>query len=128
MRARSDAGRIAAEGGSKIEMAEGSGLSARINYKDVPLMEGLDQYISQMIFPDSIYRNWNSYQHKVTGVTGPSFITLCDPQTSGGLLVAVDPGTAGIFLSIARKAGAEVSSVPFGLMTDKKEKAVEVVE
>ena len=75
--------------GHLIEMAEGSSLSAVINYVDVPLIEGLDQYLKQMIIPDSVYRNWNSYQHKVKGVQGPSFITLCDPQTSGGLLVSV---------------------------------------
>ena len=56
----------------------------------------LDVYISQMIIPDGVYRNWNSYQHKVSGVNGPSFITLCDPQTSGGLLVAVDPDPPGL--------------------------------
>ena len=114
--------------GHLIEMAEGSGLSARINYKDVPLMDGLDKYISEMIFPDSVYRNWNSYQHKVEGVTGPSFITLCDPQTSGGLLVAVAPASAEVFLETVRKAATLASSVPFGAFTDKKAKAVEVVE
>ncbi len=114
--------------GHLIEMAEGSGLTARINYKDVPLIEGLDKYISQLIFPDSVYRNWNSYQDKVKGVNGPSFITLCDPQTSGGLLVALAPESVGDFLNITRNAGSEVSAIPFGLMIDKREKRVEVVE
>jgi selenide,water dikinase len=76
--------------GHLIEMCEGSGLSAEIDYKKIPLLSGVEEYASQFIFPDNTYRNWNAYEKKVTGINGPSFITLCDPQTSGGLLIAVD--------------------------------------
>jgi selenide,water dikinase len=114
--------------GHLIEMAEGSNLSAVVNYKDVPLISGLEHYISQMIFPDSLYRNWNSYEHKVKGVNGPSFIALCDPQTSGGLLVAVDPSAKNDFLKIVRDCGVEISDCPIGKITEKKEFVVEVNE
>ena len=114
--------------GHLIEMAEGSGLSAQINYKDVPLIHGLARYTSQMIFPDSVYRNWNSFQHKVEGVIGPSFITLCDPQTSGGLLAAIAPESVNDFLNATRKAGTVVSPIPFGSMTVLKEKRIHVFE
>jgi selenide,water dikinase len=35
-------------------------------------------------------RNWSSYQHAIKGIGSESFLTLNDPQTSGGLLLAVD--------------------------------------
>lgn len=114
--------------GHLIEMAEGSGLSAVVNYKDVPLIDGLEHYVNQMTVPDSVYRNWNSYQHKVTGVNGPSFITLCDPQTSGGLLVAVDPSIKNDFLKVVRECGVKISDNPIGRITAKKNFVVEVVE
>ncbi len=114
--------------GHLIEMAEGSNLSAVIDYKNVPLIDGINKYADQMIFPDSLYRNWNSYQKKVTGVNGPSFITLCDPQTSGGLLVAVAPAEKDEFIKLVRKAGVLISDAPLGMMTEKREFVVEVVE
>ncbi len=114
--------------GHLIEMAEGSNLSAFINYKNVLLIEGIGKYVDQMIFPDSLYRNWNSYQNKVIGVNGPSFITLCDPQTSGGLLAAVAPSEKNIFLETVRKAGLVISDEPLGMITEKMGFVVEVFE
>ncbi|REJ80438.1 MAG: selenide, water dikinase SelD [Bacteroidetes bacterium] len=77
--------------GHLIEMCDGSGLSAELYYKKVPLLPGLDKFISSFVFPDNTYRNWNAFENKVQGVNGPEFITLCDPQSSGGLLFAVSP-------------------------------------
>jgi selenide,water dikinase len=77
--------------GHLIEMAEGSGLSANIKGLDLPLIEGVDQYINQFIFPDNTYRNWNTYSAKTEGINGMELVKFCDPQTNGGLLVSVDP-------------------------------------
>ncbi|TAH38809.1 MAG: selenide, water dikinase SelD [Bacteroidetes bacterium] len=77
--------------GHLIEICEGSGLSAEVNYKDIPLLPNLEYYMNQFIIPDNTYRNWNAFEKKVSGITGPAFIPLCDPQTSGGLLISVDP-------------------------------------
>jgi selenide,water dikinase len=77
--------------GHLTEMTEGSGCSAILEYKRIPLIPGIETYMQQFIFPDNTYRNWNAYEKKVKGVNGPEFIPFCDPQTSGGLLVAVDP-------------------------------------
>lgn len=77
--------------GHLIEMCEGSGVSARLENIKIPVIEGAAAYATQFIFPDNTYRNWNSYEKKVSGIKGPEFITLCDPQTSGGLLLAVNP-------------------------------------
>jgi selenide,water dikinase len=76
--------------GHLIEMCEGSGLSAELKNLDIPLIEGVQAYIDQFIFPDNTYRNWNAYSAKTKGVKGMELVKLCDPQTSGGLLMAVD--------------------------------------
>jgi len=75
--------------GHLIEMAEGAGLSAELNYSDVSVIDGLQEYISKTIVPDNAYRNWNSFEKKVSGIGAESFFTLCDPQTNGGLIVTV---------------------------------------
>ncbi|MBK7430458.1 MAG: selenide, water dikinase SelD [Bacteroidetes bacterium] len=75
--------------GHLIEMCEASIISATLNYKNLKLLPGVEDYMAKFIFPDNTYRNWNAYEKKVSGVNGPEFIPLCDPQTSGGLLISV---------------------------------------
>lgn len=78
--------------GHLIEMSEGSGLGAEINYDDLPVAEGVREYIAQRIFPDATTRNWSSYGEKVkfeTKKVMEAFTLLPDPQTNGGLLIAV---------------------------------------
>ncbi len=77
--------------GHLIEMCEGANLSAEIHLEKIPLIDGIQDYINQFIFPDNTYRNWNAFSTKTKGVKGMDLVKLCDPQTSGGLLIAVDP-------------------------------------
>ena len=44
-------------------------------------------------------------------------LTLCDPQTSGGLLAAVDARYENDFITVAKKSGFGLKS--FGFMKDK---------
>lgn len=78
--------------GHVLEMAEGSGCSAVIEYAQVPLIQGLQSYISQRISPDATPRNWNAYSSKVKFEKGvnvmEAFTVLPDPQTNGGLLIS----------------------------------------
>ncbi|AMQ58130.1 selenide, water dikinase SelD [Algoriphagus sanaruensis] len=76
--------------GHLIEMAEGAHLTAEIILSQLPLIEGIQEYINQFIFPDNTYRNWNAFNTKVRGITGMDLVKFCDPQTSGGLLIAVN--------------------------------------
>ncbi|MGK2863999.1 MAG: AIR synthase-related protein [Chitinophagaceae bacterium] len=84
--------------GHLTEMAEGSGLSAVIpDMKAIPFINNeLDFYINNQCVPGGTQRNWDSYGHKI--FIDPSFkektdivsSVLADPQTSGGLLIAVN--------------------------------------
>jgi selenide,water dikinase len=76
--------------GHTLEMAKGSNLSVKLLYPQIPLMPNLSYYLQKMIYPDNTMRNWSSYQHAIKGIGAESFLTLNDPQTSGGLLIAVD--------------------------------------
>lgn len=75
--------------GHLIEMAEGANLSVQLEISSLPLIEGIEEYISQFIFPDNTYRNWNAFNSRVSGVKGMELVKLCDPQTNGGLLISV---------------------------------------
>jgi selenide,water dikinase len=80
--------------GHLIEMAEGSGLSAMLNFSAVPMIsDRLMDYVGMGSVPGGTNRNWDSYGHKVDFADKSSMAIqkniLADPQTSGGLLVAV---------------------------------------
>jgi selenide,water dikinase len=75
-------------------MSEGSGLTANIDYGLIPKLQIAIDYAKQGIVPDATYRNWNAYSEKVNIAASvdamEAFTLLPDPQTNGGLLVAVD--------------------------------------
>lgn len=83
--------------GHLSEMCEGSGLSAEIEFAKVPVISSLDYYLDQQCFPGGTQRNWNSYGHKIGPLTDKQRFILADPQTSGGLLVAVTEEAADDF-------------------------------
>jgi selenide, water dikinase len=110
--------------GHLIEMCEGSGLSAEINYHDIPKINNIDHYIELKTFPGGTFRNFDSYGDKVSPMNEEVKCLLCDPQTSGGLLIAVTPEGKDEFFKVAKDYG--LSPKPFGKMTDKGELAVNI--
>ncbi|HEX6226326.1 MAG TPA: selenide, water dikinase SelD [Chryseolinea sp.] len=75
--------------GHLIEMCEGSGLAAVVETVKVPVIASLHDYIRQGCIPGGTQRNWSSYGQKVSAISNDQRAVLADPQTSGGLLVAV---------------------------------------
>jgi len=111
--------------GHLIEMCEGSSLSAEIYSERVPKIENIDYYIERKTFPGGTFRNFDSYGHKVSPMTDEQKHLFCDPQTSGGLLVAVTTEGRASFLEIADRYGLKPES--FGRMKRKDEFVVEVL-
>ncbi|ADB39022.1 selenide, water dikinase SelD [Spirosoma linguale] len=110
--------------GHLTEMAEGSGLSAVVSFADVPKLALLPEYLAQKSFPGGTVRNWDSYGHKISDVTELEKYTLADPQTSGGLLIAVEPESSIEFERVARENGFDLQS--FGELVEQREKVVYV--
>ncbi len=100
--------------GHLTEMCEGSGVSATLNSTKVPRLPNTNHYISEDCAPGGTDRNFESYGHHISPVTDDQRALLCDPQTSGGLLVAVDPGEIDAF----HEATSELSLEPFGQLTN----------
>jgi len=81
--------------GHLTEMCQGSGLSAEIRLGDVPILPEVFGYLSAKSTPGGTKRNWDSYGmgvHIDEALNREECIgLLADPQTSGGLLIAVNP-------------------------------------
>lgn len=116
--------------GHLIEMADGSGLSAEINYNKIAVINGAREFINQRVFPDATTRNWNSYYEKVRFEKGmnvmEAFTLLPDPQTNGGLLFTVKEGFKAEIVSLLEKFGLKNFTEPIGRFISKGEKSVEV--
>jgi selenide,water dikinase len=117
--------------GHLVEMAEGSGLSAELNYSRLCITQNVREYLSKRIIPDATYRNWNSYSNKISFEKGvnvlEAFSILPDPQTNGGLLIAVDPGSVDEVKDLFLQNGLEKFAEPVGKFVAKDEKIIHVL-
>ncbi|MGP0174702.1 selenide, water dikinase SelD [Pseudomonas sp. NCHU5208] len=110
--------------GHLVEMADGSGLSARIEFARVPRLAGVEHYLEQGCIPGGTLRNFDSYGERIAPLPELVKLLLCDPQTSGGLLIAVAPEGEAEFLATATELGLELS--PIGELVERQRHAVEV--
>lgn len=88
-------------------------------------MQGVKDLTAKFVYADNTMRNWKSYEGKVQGIGSESLLTLCDPQTSGGLLVAVAGNKKEVFEDLCRQTG--VNAILFGKMQSKGTKAINIV-
>jgi len=111
--------------GHLAEMCEGSGLSALITFDKVPVISSLPHYLLQGCFPGGTQRNWNSYGHKVSALSDEQRYVLADPQTSGGLLVAVAAEEAAAFEKLLEEEGLPPAHCrSFGTLVPRDSKAL----
>ncbi|MBK9272396.1 MAG: selenide, water dikinase SelD [Saprospiraceae bacterium] len=112
--------------GHLSEMCEASDCSALLNWNEIPLIdkEVIHHYLNLGCVPGGSVRNWKSYGHKMSEISELQQKILCDPQTSGGLLVAIDPQFETGFVDLCRKFNLDLH--PIGICIDKSEKWIEV--
>lgn len=111
--------------GHLVEMADGSGVSARVEFDSVPRLPGVGYYLAEGCVPGGTGRNFESYGKRIAPLSQDRIDLLCDPQTSGGLLVAVSPEGEAEFLDAAGECGLKLA--PIGELIERQRYAVEVV-
>ena len=116
--------------GHLTEMIEGSGVSAELNYSSIKRITGVEEYIQQKTIPGATARNWNSYSGKVQFANDinevEARLLLPDPQTNGGLLIAVDKNAIEEVKKIFATNNLQNFIVPIGQCINKREKVIYV--
>ena len=112
--------------GHLLEMCEGSAVSAIVNYNKIPVFEEIHGYLDNNCIPGGTLRNWESYGHKLKLEDERKQHILCDPQTSGGLLIAVKKEASQKVEAILRSKG--LFAEPIGELIEKTEAAVSIIE
>jgi selenide, water dikinase len=110
------------------EMCEGSNLSAEVYFDAVPKLPFINDYLAQKSFPGGTIRNWNSYGHLIHFANeGEALLQryiLADPQTSGGLLIAVAPHGEAEVRAIFKKH--QLDFTPIGKLSARSERLIVV--
>ncbi|MBS1777124.1 MAG: selenide, water dikinase SelD [Bacteroidetes bacterium] len=110
------------------EMCTGSRLSANLFYDRIPIIEAAKIYAAEKVIPNATYRNWNAYNSSVSFESGvnvmEAFNLLPDPQTNGGLLLAVHPDHIFPVQKILKELGYEKFTTPIGKMMPQSEKVI----
>ncbi len=94
--------------GHALEMARGSGCTAEIDWRHVPLLPGVRELAAQGMVTGASGRNWAGYGQDVqlpSDFAPQDQALLSDPQTSGGLLVACSPDSVDQVLATFRDQG-----------------------
>lgn len=81
--------------GHLMEMCRGSNLCAILDPAAIPELPGLDDYIALGCVPSGTQRNFDALENALPTLTLRGLAVLCDPQTSGGLLIALSPDALG---------------------------------
>jgi selenide, water dikinase len=94
--------------GHMLEVARGSGLTAKLDMAKIPLLLNVHQLATDGFVTGASERNWAGYGHDVVlgkDITAVQKALLTDPQTSGGLLVSCDPSSVAEVLALFAREG-----------------------
>ena len=111
--------------GHLLELCEGSGVSAVIDYQKIPVFGEAIEYMREGAIPGGTFRNWSSFSDKLILPDQELRNILCDPQTSGGLLISVDENYSEVVEALLK--GENLISHSFGYLTDKDVELIKVI-
>ncbi|MDN3525254.1 selenide, water dikinase SelD [Halomonas sabkhae] len=111
--------------GHLAEMCEASGVAARIDFRRLPRLAEAEAYRRQGAVPGGSGRNREALGKALPAMDEAHWQWLCDPQTSGGLLLSVHPSWEDDIERLGREYGLELE--PFGeVVTARGEARIEV--
>ena len=113
--------------GHLTEMMEGSKLTAKLSYAAIPVIPQVHDYIAQKAIPGATARNWNAtfegIQLDASIDEKTASLLLPDPQTNGGLLIAVAPSALAQVQAVLTAAGILYTS-PIGVCEGPSDKKI----
>ena len=112
--------------GHCCEMARGAGVTLALHLDQIPLMSGLSALVGDGMVPAGCYRNRDYYSSMLdcAQIDPDRLLPLFDPQTSGGLLIALAPAAAERFLAAASTAG--IFARPMGEVVQRQTQLVSI--
>jgi len=111
--------------GHALEMCDDGRLTMEIDFENLPQLASNTSLISQSIYPDMTMKNYSALAAHAAPLSMQQLMVLCDPQTSGGLLVAVNPQHLESYQAVVSDFGLQgIAGQCMGRMTAPQEKAI----
>lgn len=107
--------------GHSMEMAEGSGVTIVIDTKNLPIQKYAPEYAKMGLIPEGAYKNRGFVGERVDLGTVEEYLQdiFFDPQTSGGLLLSMDPESAERAMRAMKEAGLDTKARIIGSVQEK---------
>lgn len=105
------------------EMVEASGVGAKINLSQIPVITGVWKLVDDWIVPEGVHSNVEFVQEKLewgSHLPEDAIYLLCDPQTSGGLLISVPQAKTDELIKILADANVETVTSVGEIIADKE--------
>lgn len=110
--------------GHLTEMCIASNISAEVDIQKIPLYPFLDEYLSQSIYPDMTMKNYAHFAVSTSPLGMRELLIMCDPQTSGGLLIAVSLESLDEVMNQLKAMGHHPAHI--GAIVNKADKSVSI--
>ena len=101
--------------GHLTEIMVSSSLDAEISWSKIPKLPNLEHYVAEACVPGGTGRNHASIAKHLPSLSDTERAILCDPQTSGGLLITVQPEAVDEVAKVLKNAGLPV--MPIGRLS-----------
>lgn len=111
--------------GHLIEMCLGAKLSAKIHVDSLPLLPKAKAYLEMGCIPGGTHRNYDSYGEHLPSVNEEQKALLCDPQTSGGLLISVSSSHEAELIALLE--ANDIAPISIGQLVENSD-ALQLVE
>lgn len=111
-------------GGHLLEMCQGSGTAALIDLARLPKIKNVDRYLKQNQIPGGTHRNFASYGTHLMELTDAQKAMVCDPQTSGGLLISVAESAVDPVRALLKADGKHAEPIGRMVAADSNKKTI----
>jgi selenide,water dikinase len=96
-----------------------------LDYAKIPVLASAKRLASQFVFPDITTRNFNAIKNAVSPLNGEQMLVLCDPQTSGGLLISASSALERELIALAKLHKVDIAAI--GKVGEDKTGRIEIL-
>jgi selenide,water dikinase len=99
--------------GHALEMIADSKVTLNLHFQNIPRFAGVSDCMKSFIYPDITTSNFNWIKNSVNELNAEALFLLCDPQTSGGLLISASPDVESEVVEILKKHNCHSSPIGY---------------
>jgi selenide,water dikinase len=113
--------------GHLLEVCVGSNVAATVDYDSIPILPNTVKYLNQGCSPGGARRNFESYGSNINKLSPHRRSIVCDPQTSGGLLICISKRAEREFMELMLDSGLSLTPIGEIIERTKNKPTIEIL-